>query len=320
MAAESKKNQPGSLDTDRAKMKRMLLIAGGVAVVIILVTVIASLSVGSAIKMSDGSDGSPDDPKLVEVSNGVKIREIKEGGGEACPPGAIVTVKYTGWLTNGNVFDTSANHGGSVQLDLAGSVIAGWKHGVPGMKVGGIRKIVVAPGQGYGDQGAPPKIPPGSTLVFEVELLDYSAPRRRSPPPADLTKLSDGTLPGAEDPGLTPIGSMGLKYRDIKVGDGPEVPAGAKVLVDYIGWRLDGKMFDSTWKPGRKPFTALLKMNPNTGEGVIPGWQQGVPGMKVGGIRKLVIPPELAYGSTGYGNDIPPNSTLVFEIEVLGIQ
>jgi FKBP-type peptidyl-prolyl cis-trans isomerase len=101
-------------------------------------------------------------------------------------------------------------------------------------------------------------------------------------------------------------------YRDIKVGDGPEAPAGSHVVMDYTGWRRsDGFMFDSSWKPGSQPLDMPLG-------GLIKGWQQGVPGMKVGGIRKLVIPPELGYPQ-GAGDDIPPGTTLVFEIELLGV-
>ncbi len=136
---------------------------------------------------------------------------------------------------------------------------------------------------------------------------------RRDPPPSDLEKLSDGTAPQADDPGLKDL-AKGLKFRDLKEGDGPAVQRTSSVTVDYIGWRhSDGKRFDSSWTGG-KPYE--LKM---TG-GVIQGWLDGLLGMKVGGIRKLVIPPELAYAERGAGPDIPPNATLVFEIEVLGIK
>ena len=98
-------------------------------------------------------------------------------------------------------------------------------------------------------------------------------------------------------------------------GAGAIVPSDVKtaVTVDYIGWRTDGKMFDSSWKEGGKPFTTPLAR-------VVQGWQQGIPGMKVGGIRKLVIPPDLAYGASGAGKDIPPNATLVFEVELLDVK
>ena len=137
---------------------------------------------------------------------------------------------------------------------------------------------------------------------------------RRDPPPSDLDKLSDGSAPQAEDPGLKDLAN-GLKYRDLKEGDGPAVQRTSSVTVDYIGWRhSDGKRFDTSWKADRGPYEVKM-----TG-GVIQGWLDGMPGMKVGGIRKLVIPPEMAYAERGAGKDIPPNATLVFEIEVLGIK
>ncbi len=320
---DPKKNPPSG-DPDRAKMMRTLIPAGAIALVVILVAVITSLS-GGARKMSDGSDGSADDPGLKEVSAGVKTRDLKEGTGEPCPPGAKVKAHYTGWLTDGTVFDTSKDRQPlerTLSSDPETGVIQGWQEGIAGMKVGGIRKIVISPDKGYGSRGAPPKIPGGSTIIFEVELLGFTPPHpRRSPPPTDLNKMVDGSTPNAEDSELKSLGSEGLKYRDIKEGDGPEANAGDTVLVDYIGWLAsNGRMFDSSWKPGREPLLAALG-TPKSREAlpVIKGWQQGMVGMKVGGIRKIVIPPALAYRDEPKG-DIPPNSTLVFEVELLGIK
>jgi FKBP-type peptidyl-prolyl cis-trans isomerase FkpA len=115
-----------------------------------------------------------------------------------------------------------------------------------------------------------------------------------------------------------PRGPSELTSTDLVVGDGAEAVKGKKVSVHYTGWLYDasqersrGKKFDSSRDRGR-PFAFTL------GKRVIKGWSQGIPGMKVGGVRELVIPPELAYGDRGApGGKIPPNSTLVFEIELL---
>ena len=108
--------------------------------------------------------------------------------------------------------------------------------------------------------------------------------------------------------------ASGLYYQDLEVGTGDEAIGGMTVTVHYEGWLVNGTKFDSSRDRGT-PFEFSL------GAGfVIPGWDEGVMGMKVGGIRKLVIPPHLGYGSAGAGGGvIPGNATLVFDVELLGV-
>jgi FKBP-type peptidyl-prolyl cis-trans isomerase len=105
----------------------------------------------------------------------------------------------------------------------------------------------------------------------------------------------------------------GLVYEDIQPGDGDTAQAGKSVSVHYTGWLTDGRKFDSS-KDRDEPFGFRLGARQ-----VIPGWDEGVAGMKVGGVRKLTIPAHLAYGTRGAGGVIPPNATLVFEVELLGV-
>ena len=106
----------------------------------------------------------------------------------------------------------------------------------------------------------------------------------------------------------------GLKYVDLVVGTGREAAVGDQATVHYTGWLTDGKKFDSS-VDRREPFSFPL------GSGrVIRGWDEGVVGMKVGGKRKLTIPPQLGYGSRGAGGVIPPNATLVFDVELLEVR
>jgi peptidylprolyl isomerase len=105
----------------------------------------------------------------------------------------------------------------------------------------------------------------------------------------------------------------GLQYWDIKAGTGDAAVAGKPVRVHYTGWLTDGKKFDSSVDRGQ-PFTFKL----GAGE-VIPGWDEGVSGMKVGGKRQLKIPAKLGYGDRGAGGVIPPNATLIFDVELLGV-
>lgn len=105
----------------------------------------------------------------------------------------------------------------------------------------------------------------------------------------------------------------GLQYWDIKVGTGQEAKKGDHVQVHYTGWLTSGKKFDSS--VGGKPFEFRI------GNGdVIKGWEEGVTGMKVGGKRQLRIPPDLAYGKDGYPGAIPPNATLIFDIQLVAIK
>jgi FKBP-type peptidyl-prolyl cis-trans isomerase len=102
----------------------------------------------------------------------LQIQEMKAGEGQEAKSGDRVTVHYVGTLVDGNKFDSSRDRGKGFTFQLgAGQVIKGWDQGVAGMRVGGIRKLTIPPGLGYGERGFPPVIPPDSTLVFEVELL-----------------------------------------------------------------------------------------------------------------------------------------------------
>jgi len=108
--------------------------------------------------------------------------------------------------------------------------------------------------------------------------------------------------------------ASGLSIEELVLGEGEIATAGQTVTVHYTGWLIDGKKFDSS-KDRDDPFEFPL------GAGrVIRGWDEGVQGMKVGGRRKLTIPPALGYGARGAGGAIPPNATLVFEVDLLGVE
>jgi len=108
--------------------------------------------------------------------------------------------------------------------------------------------------------------------------------------------------------------ASGLTIEDLLVGEGVEATVRKQVTVHYTGWLTDGQKFDSSHDRD-DPFSFLLGAYQ-----VIPGWDEGVQGMKIGGKRKLTIPPELGYGRQGAGGVIPPNATLVFEVELLEVQ
>jgi peptidylprolyl isomerase len=234
---------------------------------------------------------------MTTTPSGLQYDDVVQGTGATAQSGQSVTVHYTGWLHDaaapngrGRKFDSSKDRGEPFEFDLdAGMVIRGWDEGVQGMQVGGTRVLTIPPELGYGARGAGGVIPPNATLVFEVELLP--TPERPS-----------------------------LQMTDVVQGTGATAEAGQSVTVHYTGWLFDesapqqrGRKFDSSKDRG-DPFEFDL------GAGmVIQGWDQGVQGMKVGGTRVLVIPAHLGYGARGAGGVIPPNATLVFEVDLLAV-
>ena len=134
-------------------------------------------------------------------------------------------------------------------------------------------------------------------------------PQAAAPPPGD--PQPGGTAPPPPAPSKS--AAAGRLWTDLKVGTGPVAKKGQRLKVHYVGTLTNGSTFDSS--TGGQPFVFTLG-----GGQVIRGWDEGLPGMKVGGKRRLVIPPELAYGASGAPPKIPPNATLVFEIDLLGIE
>ena len=214
----------------------------------------------------------------IEKENGLIIEDLVIGEGKECPVGGAVVAHYRGTFKDtGEEFDSSYRRGQPMPFPLQG-VIQGWGEGVPGMKVGGKRRLTIPYQLAYGEQGRPPVIPPKADLVFEIELVDV----------------------------------LNWKIEDITVGEGEECQPGQTVKVFYRGTLFEnGKEFDSNI--GGEPIEFPLR-------GLIAGWQYGIPGMKVGGKRRLTIPWQFAYGERGSTPVIPPKADLVFEIELLGVR
>ncbi len=159
-------------------------------------------------------------------------------------------------------------------------------------------------------------------IFFGGNIFAFLGPKAGEPAPEfATTTLPAGTSPQAMNDGSTGAAASlptelpkVLTGHDEVVGTGAEAVAGKSVTVHYVGMLPDGTVFDASKNHGQ-PFTFTL----GAGQ-VIKGWDQGVAGMKVGGKRKLIIPPDMAYGSQGAGGVIPPNATLIFEVELLDVK
>jgi peptidylprolyl isomerase len=234
------------------------------------------------------------------TASGLKVKLIQEGKGTQAVAGSTVSVHYVGTLTNGTKFDSSRDRGQPIQFKLGtGRVIKGWDEGIALLKVGDKAIFTIPPALGYGDQDMG-TIPPNSTLIFEVELMNVVEP----PKPFDVKGKDTLTT------------ASGLKYIVVEKGKegAAKAEAGKNVSVHYTGFLMDGKIFDSSRERGT-PFQFDL------GAGrVIKGWDEGVALMHVGDKVRFVIPSNLAYGPNGAGGVIPPNATLVFDVELLDVK
>jgi peptidylprolyl isomerase len=258
---------------------------------------------------------APASPPAVEATpvvleNGLQYIIIRPGAGTPVVMGDSVGVGYSGWLqSDGTLFDSSWNRGGEPFTFTvgAGSVIDGWDLGVVGMLPGEQRRLIIPPELGYGAQGSG-SIPPNSTLIFDIDLFYIGTPTP-SPVPAATPPPTPPEVTGT----FTTTES-GLQYLTTTPGTGRTAEALTRATVNYTGWVQGGELFDSSKNPGRTPYQFEL------GSGkVIKGWDEGIVGMQVGETRRLIIPPDLGYGAEGSLPIVPPNATLIYDIELLDV-
>ena len=250
-------------------------------------------------KDSSGTEGDIEAPADVaappsdaqKTESGLAYKVLSAGTGTEQPNAdSSVEVHYTGWTTDGKMFDSSVKRGKTASFPLSG-VIAGWTEGLQLMKVGEKTRFWIPEELAY--KGQPGR--PAGMLVFDVELVAIQnppeAPADVAAPPADSQKTESG-----------------LAYKVITAGTGDTKPASSSVVrVHYSGWTTDGKMFDSSVMRGRP---ATFPLN-----GVIAGWTEGVQLMTVGEKTRFWIPEELAYK----GRPGAPQGMLVFDVELLEI-
>jgi len=232
---------------------------------------------------------APDDAQT--TASGLASRVIEPGTGKEHPGRTdLVKVHYTGWTTDGKMFDSSVTKGKPASFPLD-KVIAGWTEGVQLMVAGETRRFWIPEALAY--KGAPGR--PAGTLVFDVKLISFDRPPTSAPP--------DVKSPPPEARKTV----SGMSYLVLRPGSGPHPSSTSKVTVHYSGWTTDGKLFDSSVQRGT-PTTFSLNR-------VIPGWTEGVQLMAVGEKTRFWIPEELAYAGKS-----APYGMLVFEIELLKVE
>lgn len=221
------------------------------------------------------------------------VDDIEIGTGSMALPGDWVTIRYVIWLWDEDGTDHKGQRVGSGDVEFVldvDPVLPAFERGLASMRVGGLRRMQVPPEYGFGPQGEG-GVPPNSTLVIEMELLDVR-------------------------PYVT--GSSPFRVIDLQVGDGAVAADGYELTVAYAGWLYDAGMPDGK---GRQFEVNNEGYRFSLGLGrVLPGWDQGLVGMRANGERRLIIPPELAYGETGSRPRIPPNATLLFDITLVSVQ
>ncbi len=244
--------------------------------------------------------GFAQNEEFIITDSGLKYHITEHGDGELPKTGDRVVVNYTGKLEDGTKFDSSLDRNEPFTFELgARQVIQGWDEGIALLHKGDKATFIIPPELGYGSRTTG-SIPPNSTLVFDVELVDI----------LPAIKIEIFNIEGKAS--ITP--DSGLKYYLVKEGKGKQAVAGDEVTVHYTGYFEDGSIFDSSVKRGQ-PFKFTLSMGR-----VIAGWDEGVALMKIGDKMRFVIPYQLAYGEKGYPGVIPPKATLIFDVELLEIK
>ncbi|MDA7614701.1 FKBP-type peptidyl-prolyl cis-trans isomerase [Verrucomicrobiales bacterium] len=234
----------------------------------------------------------------IKEDSGLASKVLTKGSGTRKPKATDqVKVHYTGWTTDGEMFDSSVKRGTPSTFGL-NQVIKGWTEGLQLMVEGEKRRFWIPAGMAYGENPAGGR--PGGMLCFDVELIENLSPE---PPktPEDVAAVPDTASTTAS----------GLASRVLKEGTGTTKPkATSTVTVHYSGWTTDGKLFDSSVERGRPASFGLNQ--------VISGWTEGVQLMVQGEKRRFWIPEEL-----GYGKVPPPGAPagmLVFDVELIGVE
>lgn len=232
--------------------------------------------------------------------NGMIVRIVREGDAEAdpIPAGGIAVLHTMGALEDGTVFDSTFDQGQQAVVPLEQSVIEGWAMGVEGMKPGEVRQFVVPSELGFGEEGQPPVVPAGEALTFEVELFDWRMPREFS----------------TEFVGEAQQIEEGITIRDVSIGEGPEAAEGQMAVINYLAQLPDGTVVANTFDSGD------MQVVPLDGQSPLPGLRKAMVGMNVGGVRRVELAADQAFGAQGNPPLVPADTPITFEVELMAVQ
>jgi peptidylprolyl isomerase len=247
-------------------------------------------------------DGCGEKQHRWTTGSGLQITEVVEGEGDLPRRGDILGLIYTASYVGGKEFDRYQDREYPYRFRLgSGQVLPGLGEGVAGMRPGGKRILVMPPELAFESGERPASVPANTWVRMEVELVDVIP----SPPPPE---------PWVDAGYEIMVTQSGLQFVDFRVGEGDMPTMGSNIVVHYSGFLDDGTLFDTT------RFTGVpLAFELRTGR-LVDGWLEGLLTMRVGGRRKLIIPPYLGYGDQGFRKTIPPGATLIFDIELLNIK
>ena len=238
-------------------------------------------------ELTDSAAFKKDPLQSLTTHGGVKINFIERGNGSSLQKGDVVKIKYTGRLKDGKIFDSSDMMGRSLPFYIGiGMSVKGWDEALVLMRAGDKAKLEIPASLGYGKKGYGKLIPPNAELFFDLEVVEKMEP-----------EITDG----------------GLYFYKTLEKDGEHAKEGQTAKIHYYGWLENGKQFDASYFYG-KTYDFVI------GKGkAIEGWNIALKKMTAGEKAIIVVPPSLGYGNSGIPELVPPNSTLIYNLELVAL-